>query len=154
MVRISSFKAAFSFGKPMKPDNNPLLVGLDLFAFQSRVALAVQVKLAAAGESVSWRSVGGLRAAAFEYLHNQPNLAPTLRLVLILIGAEATTGLTAFARRESIMIVQLATDQLLQFKATADPEERRRQASLLLSSVELISSRPQAAASESEEGTT
>jgi Holliday junction resolvase len=100
-----------------KGDTDPLLTNLDLFAYNSERAFAIEVKIAQQSEApVEWSVASRLLMAAFaldsqtqEYGVKSQKVEP----MLVLVGGEPTESLKAFCKEELIWLVPISGEEVI-----------------------------------------
>jgi hypothetical protein len=101
-----------------KSDTDPLLINLDLFAYNSERAFAIEVKIAQqSADPVELSVASSLLMAAFALDKETQELgvnSQKVEPVLVLVGGEPTESLKAFCKEELIWVVPITNEDVVQ----------------------------------------
>jgi len=111
---------------------DPLLMSVDLFAYNEERALALQVKTRSQTQGpVDWTAASTLQNAAWTLDDVSEKLGLTSREVeplLVLIGAEPDDSLKAFSEKESVQIAEIPEGDVTQIVVAVNEDDLREMA--------------------------
>ncbi len=111
---------------------DPLLMNVDLFAYNEERALALQVKTRGQAQGlVDWNAASALQDAAWalDELSDKLGLpSQQVEPLMVLIGAEPDDSLRAFSQAESVQIVEIPEADVPRIAVTVDEDDLREMA--------------------------
>jgi len=101
------------FPRTQKAEIDPLLTELDLLVQRGEEYIAIKVKIGSdSSEPADWKTLSGLRTAAWVLLENRTLSRESLRTMLVLVDLSAGKSLKMAARREMSLIVSLTSEEI------------------------------------------